>query len=167
MEDRARRDLRAQREADPDREVDRAGVDDRERARQAEADRADVHVGRIAEREVTAAEHLGPGLELDVDLQPDHRLVAAHVLAPPASKPIAPSRAWAASSIRFSLNAGPASWNPTGSPSLSPDGIEIAGIPASGIGTVQKSLRYIASGSAVLAPSSNAVQGLVGVTTKS
>src|ERR1700759_5511929 len=62
MEDRARRDLRAQREADPDREVDRTGVDDRERARQAEADRADVHVGRIAEREVTAAEHLGPGL---------------------------------------------------------------------------------------------------------
>ena len=48
-----------------------------------------------------------------------------------------------------------------------PDGIEIAGIPASDIGTVQKSLRYMASGSSVLAPSSNAVHGLVGVTTKS
>ena len=40
-------------------------------------------------------------------------------------------------------------------------------MPASDIGTVQKSFKYIASGSAVLAPSSNAVQGLVGVTMKS
>ena len=40
-------------------------------------------------------------------------------------------------------------------------------MPASDIGTVKKSLRYIASGSAVLAPSSNATPGLVGVTTKS
>ena len=54
-----------------------------------------------------------------------------------ASKPIARSSANAASRMRFSLNAGPASWKPTGSPSLSPLGIEIAGIPASDIGTVQ------------------------------
>ena len=40
-------------------------------------------------------------------------------------------------------------------------------MPASDIGTVKKSLRYIASGSAVFAPSSNATPGLVGVTTKS
>ncbi len=40
-------------------------------------------------------------------------------------------------------------------------------MPASDIGTVQKSFRYMASGSSVLAPSSNAVHGLVGVTTKS
>ena len=71
------------------------------------------------------------------------------------------------SSRRFSLNAGPASWKPTGSPSDRPDGIETAGIPASDIGTVQKSFRYIASGSSALAPSSNAVHGLVGATTKS
>ena len=69
--------------------------------------------------------------------------------------------------MRFSLNAGPAIWKPTGSPSESPFGIEIAGMPASDIGTVQKSLRYIASGSAVLAPSSNATPGAVGVTMKS
>ena len=83
------------------------------------------------------------------------------------SKPIACSSAWAASRMRFSLNAGPASWNAVGNPSARPFGIEIAGMPASGIGTVQKSLRYIASGSSVLAPSSNATPGLVGVATKS
>ena len=38
---------------------------------------------------------------------------------------------------RFSLNAGPASWKPTGRPSASPHGIEIAGMPASDIGTVK------------------------------
>src|ERR1700730_11275488 len=107
-----------------------------------------------------------------MDLEPDHGLIGApravaHRRAALPSKPIACSSAYAAASRRFSLNAGPASWNPTGSPSLSPEGIEIAGTPASGIGTVQKSFRYIVSGSSVLAPSSNAVQGLVGVTTKS
>ena len=40
-------------------------------------------------------------------------------------------------------------------------------MPASDIGTVQTSLRYIASGSAVFAPSSNATPGAVGVTMKS
>ena len=83
------------------------------------------------------------------------------------SKPIACSSAWAASRIRFSLNAGPAIWKPTGRPSARPFGIETAGMPASDIGTVQTSFRYIASGSAVLAPSSNATPGAVGVTTKS
>ena len=39
--------------------------------------------------------------------------------------------------MRFSLNAGPASWMPTGRPSDRPPGIEIAGMPASGIGTVK------------------------------
>ena len=43
----------------------------------------------------------------------------------------------------------------------------MAGMPASDIGTVQTSFMYIASGSAVFAPSSNATPGAVGVTTKS
>ena len=93
------------------------------------------------------------------------------VMPPPSTgapvKPIARSSAYAASSSAFSLNAGPASWKPTGSPSLSPLGIEMPGMPASDIGTVQTSLRYIASGSAVLAPSAKATVGAVGVTTKS
>ena len=37
-------------------------------------------------------------------------------------------------------------------------------MPASDIGTVNESLRYIASGSAVFAPSWKATPGLVGVT---
>ncbi len=49
----------------------------------------------------------------------------------------------------------------------SPQGIEIAGIPASDIGTVQKSLMYIDHGSPVFSPSPNATLGLVGVTMKS
>ena len=103
-----------------------------------------------------------------MDLQPDDGLPGLmRCLHGAASKPIACSSAKAASSSAFSLNAGPASWRPTGSPSLSPLGIEIAGIPASDIGTVQKSLRYIASGSAVLAPSSKATLGAVGVAMKS
>ena len=62
-------------------------------------------------------------------------------------KSIARSSACAASSSAFSLNAGPASWKPTGSPSESPLGIEMPGSPASDIGTARKSWRYIASGS--------------------
>jgi hypothetical protein len=72
-----------------------------------------------------------------------------------------------ASRIRFSLNAGPAIWKPIGRPSDSPFGMEMAGIPASDIGTVHTSFMYIASGSAVFAPSSNATPGVVGVTMKS
>ena len=50
-------------------------VGDRQRARQAEADRADGGVRLEPERRRAAAEHLGPRAELDVRLQPDHRLV--------------------------------------------------------------------------------------------
>ncbi len=46
------------------------------------------------------------------------------------------SSACAASRMRASLKAGPAIWKPTGRPSERPHGIEIAGMPASGIGTV-------------------------------
>ena len=41
------------------------------------------------------------------------------------------------SSSLFSLKAGPASWKPTGRPSASPFGIEMPGMPARLIGTVQ------------------------------
>ena len=83
------------------------------------------------------------------------------------SKPIACSSACAASRIRFSLNAGPASWTPTGSPSERPAGIEIPGSPASDIGTVQKSCWYMASGSSASSPISKAVVGAAGVTIRS
>src|SRR5262245_36773945 len=81
------------------------------------------------------------GLELLVG----ERRLAPHSPGPPFSgwKPIACSSAWAVSRIAESLKAGPAIWKPTGrsgpppSGCARPAGIEIAGIPASGIGTVQ------------------------------
>ena len=69
--------------------------------------------------------------------------------------------------VPMSLAGIPAICSPVGSPSASPLGIETAGMPARLMGTAQKSLRYIASGSSSLAPSSKATVGLVGVTTKS
>src|SRR5919197_1210232 len=139
--------------------MDRLCVGDRKRPRQAEADLAGVRVRGLAEAQLAAAEHLRPRAELDVDLEADDRLVrdrVAHDRTCDPSNSRACSSAKAASRTRFSLNAGPASWNPTGSPSLSPQGIEIAGIPASDIGTVKYSLRYSASGSSDVAPSSHA-----------
>ena len=49
VEDRPRRELAAERQPDHQPEVDRLGVGDRQRAGQAEADRAGVRVGRLAE----------------------------------------------------------------------------------------------------------------------
>ena len=46
-------------------------------------------------------------------------------------------------------------------------GIEIAGMPASDIGTVNRSLRYIVHGCSVFSPRPNATEGEVGVITKS
>src|SRR5689334_4970197 len=166
VEDRARGDLAAQRHPHHDPVGDRLRVGHRERPGEAKADRAGARVGLLAEAQLAAAEHLRAGLELDVDLEADDGFVV-HAKAFAPSKPIACSSAKAASRMRFSLKAGPAIWKPTGRPSLSPLGIEIAGMPASDMGTVQKSLRYIASGSWVLAPSSKATPGAVGVTMKS
>src|SRR5690606_26777134 len=75
-------------EAQPgeDPEFDCAAVDDRERAREAEAHRADVSVGLRAELRRVAAEHLGPCLELYVNLQPDNWLVS-HSHPPTRSRP--------------------------------------------------------------------------------
>ena len=63
------------------------------------------------------------------------RLGYGHPTGTP-SKPMLFSSACAASRMRASLNAGPAIWKPTGRPSERPHGIEMAGMPASGIGTV-------------------------------
>ena len=51
---------------------------------------------------------------------------------------------------------------PVGVAAAVPNGTDIAGWPARFDGIVQTSLRYIASGSAVFAPSSNATVGEVG-----
>ena len=56
---------------------------------------------------------------------------------------------------------------PTGSPSDSPHGTEIAGRPARLAGSVHRSAAYIASGSPVRAPSGKATVGVVGLTSTS
>ena len=63
-------------------EVHGLGVDDRQRAGQAEADRARARVRRLAEAQLAAAEHLRARVELDVDLQADDGLPLAHARPP-------------------------------------------------------------------------------------
>ena len=150
VEDVARLHGAVERQGDARGVLDGAPVDHRQRAGVRQAHRAGVRVGLVALGDGAAAEHLGLRVELDVDLEADHRLPGAScsprcapcraVGARPAaasrrparaesrkvgavSKPIAPSSACAASRMRFSLNAGPMSWKPTGRPSLRPQGM--------------------------------------------
>ena len=50
-------------------------------------------------------------------------------------------------------------WNPTGSPSESPHGTEMAGTPARLAGSVHRSAAYMAIGSSTRAPSGKATVG--------
>ena len=77
VEQRARRELGPKREPDHQPEVHRALVGDGQAPRQAEADGAGPRVGRLAEGELTAAEHLRDGRQLHVDLQADDGLEGA------------------------------------------------------------------------------------------
>src|SRR4051794_8194795 len=113
VEDRAWRDLAAECQRDHQTEVHRLGVRDRQRAGVSQADRAGVDVRIVAERQLTAAEHLGARPELHMDLETDDRLVCvggrAHAATGMPSKPSDCSSAYEASRILFSENAGPAS----------------------------------------------------------
>jgi hypothetical protein len=96
VEDRPRGEVAAERQTDHQAVVDRLGVGDRQRPREAEADRAGARVRRLAEAQRAAAEHLRPGGELDVDLQPDDGLVGrvgGHARTADPSKASAPSSA--------------------------------------------------------------------------
>ena len=79
VEDRAGRELGAEREADHQPEVHGARVGDGKAAGESEADRAGVRVGRVAEGQLAAAEHLRGGRELHVDLEADDRFVGGTV----------------------------------------------------------------------------------------
>src|SRR5581483_4824513 len=76
VEDGAPGDRAVEREAELDRPLDRRPVGHREGAREGEADRARPRVLRVAEPRRAAAEHLRPRLQVEVDLEPDHRLPA-------------------------------------------------------------------------------------------
>ncbi len=69
-----RPDLAVERQPDAHGELHGAHVEHGERAGQAEAHRADVGVGLVAEGVAAPAEQLGLGVELAVDLEPDDRL---------------------------------------------------------------------------------------------
>ena len=56
---------------------------------------------------------------------------------------------------------------PTGSPSLVPIGTDAAGSPASDAGMVQRSARYMLTGSSTRSPSGNATVGEVALTSTS
>ena len=73
-EDRDRVDLAIERVRDANRELHHAAVEDRQGTRQPEADRTDVRVRRRAEARAAAAEDLGLGKQLGVNLEPDDRL---------------------------------------------------------------------------------------------
>src|SRR5262249_6284701 len=138
-----------------------------------EADGARVAVLARAETRRAAAEHLGPRLQLHMDLEAYDRLPRAcnraHAGTSPRSlvgtpsKPIACSSAWPARKSVFSPNCGPISCRPTGRPSESPDGMLSPGSPARQEGIVIRSHAYIASGSLALSPIGNATVGEVGV----
>src|SRR3954466_6009547 len=69
--------------------------------------------------------------------------------------------------IRSSAMVGAITCRPTGSPSDSPQGTEMAGPPYRFVGVVNRSARYIWYGSVVREPSGNAVSGVVGETSTS
>src|SRR5262249_7643516 len=90
------------------------------------------------------------------------RSLDAHEL-PPSDAGAAASSARATRNITDSFRAGASTCTPTGRPCApAPKGTLIAGCPAGVDGIVQTSDKYIASGSAVLLPSSNATVGDVG-----
>ena len=72
-------DLRAERKAELDRPIDGGAVRDRQRARVRQADRAGVRVLRRPEARLAPAEHLRARLQMDMDLEADDCLPAAHV----------------------------------------------------------------------------------------
>src|SRR5262249_37355681 len=74
----------------------------------------------------------------------------------------AASMARATWNITGSPNAGASTWTPIGNAPSAPNGTEIAHCPDRFTGTVHTSQRYIAHGSAVFAPISNATVGDVG-----
>src|ERR1700729_3442591 len=102
-----------------------------------------------------------------MDLEPYHRFPTgprprpAHVWPRPAGASVSSTRAtW---NMMGSPRAGARTWTPIGRPSSPvPNGTLTAGWPARLEGIVHTSLRYIVSGSEVLAPSGNAVVGDVG-----
>src|SRR5438067_1701470 len=121
--------------------------------------RAVEHARMLAEDTLDGEHELGGGILEAVG--------HARSLSGTGSKPSACSTAWPIRKSVFSANCGPTSCRPTGNPSESPHGMLSPGRPAMQDGIVSRSLRYIAIGSAVRAPSGKATVGEVGETSAS
>ncbi len=80
-EDRGGMDLAAQRRGERDGQVDGMAVDHRQGARVSQAHRADQGVRLGPEPVGAPAEHLALRQQLDMDLQPDDRLIVRHLAA--------------------------------------------------------------------------------------
>src|SRR5262249_2539138 len=162
-----------EREAEPDRPLDRLAVRHRECAGMREADRARARVRVVERPDRAAAEHLRARLQVHVDLEADDRFPAHRSRSGTKSNSTArstPGAGWNACPARkrvFSENCGPINCNPTGSPSERPQGIERPGSPAMFEGIVSTSARYMASGFSVREPSGNATVGEVGDASRS
>ena len=72
VKDRALGDLAVEREPEQQRHLDRPLVRDRQRPRKRQADGAGARVRIIECADGAAAEHLRPGLQVDMDLEADH-----------------------------------------------------------------------------------------------
>src|SRR5207302_11515380 len=129
-------DLAVERHGRGQEQLDRPAVDDRQAARQPEADGAGVGVRGLAEVVgAAAAEHLGPRRQLDMDLHPDHGFpvglgVDAHSGATSARTPLAISWARPTWRARSSRNWGEITCRPTGRPSSARLGRLSPGSPA-------------------------------------
>ena len=99
VEDGALGDAAVEGQGDAGGVLHRLLVGHRQHARMPQADRADVGVGRLAEGDLAAAEHLGAGAQLHVDLEADDGFPAAGrppgAPAPPCRRRRAPPRAHA------------------------------------------------------------------------
>src|SRR6185312_9880791 len=151
-----RADVAVQCRPDTHRQRHGLGVEHGERPGQAEADRADIGVGLVAEGVAASAEELGGRRQLAMDLETDHHLPgralgaggAARAHDDRSGRGAAASSAPATWNSTRSPSAGARTCTPTGSPSVpTPNGTDKAGWPERLEGMVQTSFMYMAKGS--------------------
>ena len=132
-------------QAEENRFLDRLAVHHRQRTRETEDDGIDLLVGFLTEAPRGRREHLGTGVQLDVDLEADDdfpiRRRCAHRAACWWAKPWAASKRRPAARSLASESGAPTRWKPTGRWPDLPQGTEMAGSPARLAGIVKMSSR--------------------------
>ena len=126
-------DLAAERQPEAQAELDRPAVEHRQRARQAEADRADARVGLGAEAQLRTRRTSSSRRELDVDLEADDGFVVGVMRGARGASTVGRAASNACAARRMPVLAQRAGRRSGGRPagrSVRPHGIEIAGRPA-------------------------------------